>query len=171
MKKTFFAVGLQIAIMILVIIPPYIVRAIGETVYLETEKMDPRSIFRGNFAILGYKAAQGIVSQEMSEESRKFGKPVYVQFTTDRPAKFVSVSLEKPEYEEGRVCIAGRVRGWGGWNPDGSNNESVDFPQIAQFFTTAEEAKAIEDARGENLLAKVKTTKGCNAQLVGMELK
>ncbi|MBU0457934.1 GDYXXLXY domain-containing protein [Patescibacteria group bacterium] len=173
MKKTYIAIGIQLAIMVLVLIPPLLVMATGKVVYLETDKMDPRSMFRGHFAILGYLEAQDVLSKEIADESRRTGKPVYVQFTTDRPAKFVSVGIKKPKLSENTICIIGRARGHEGFGAFSPllDNESVDFPQIAQYFTSKEEAQAVESARGEDLLAKVKVTGGCNAQLVGMELR
>ena len=154
--------------MVLVLIPPLLVQFTGKTLYLETEKMDPRSLFRGHFAILGYQAAQNIVTDAMAEESEKTGKPVYVIVTTDRPAQFVSVSLDRPDLANNQACIVGRVRGWGGWTRE-ENLQSVDFPQIAQYFAPKKEAKAIEGLRGEDLLAKVKVSSRCNAVLVGLE--
>ncbi|MCF7844531.1 MAG: GDYXXLXY domain-containing protein [Kiritimatiellales bacterium] len=171
MKRTFIAIGVQIAIMVLVLVPPVITMLTGTTVYLETDKMDPRAIFRGHFAILGYIEAQDIITQEMARESRNTGKPVYVTFTTDRPAKFVDVGLEKPDLAPGQVCIIGRARGDSGWTrtPNGESMDSVDFPQIAQYFAPKKEAKDIEGMIGEDLLAVVKVTNGCKAVLKGLE--
>lgn len=160
MKRTWLGVVVQVALMVLVLVPPLVVRATGTTVLLETEKMDPRSLFRGHYVILGYQVAQGIVSDEMVAESKKTGKPVYVTVTTDRPGRFVAVGLEKPELEEGQACLTGRVRGWGG---------SVDFPQIAQYFAPKKEAQELERLRGDDLLARVVTTAGCDAVLAGLE--
>lgn len=174
MKATVIAVAVQVLIIALVPIQPLLVRATGTTVYLETEKMDPQALFRGHYAILGYQLAQDVVPAEMAQESHDSGKPVYVTVTTERPARFVAVGLERPELQDGQACIVGRVRGFGslirpesGEQADGV--ESVDFPQIAQYFASPEEARRVEGARGDDLLAKVATSSGCNAQLVGLE--
>ena len=118
---------------------------------------------------------QDVVPAEMVRASKETGKPVYVTVTTERPGRFVAVSLERPELEDGQACIVGRVRGRGslratapGRAAEGSS-QSVDFPQIAQYFASAEEAHRVEGARGSNLLANVATSRGCNAQLVGLE--
>lgn len=169
MKKTFIAVGIHVVIMILVLISPVLLSLTGKVVYLETDKMDPRSLFRGHYAILGYLAAQNVLPKQMAEEARRLGKPVYVTLTTDRPAEFVSVSLERPKLEENQVCIVGRSRGRGGFGARANSFESIDFPQIAQYFAPKKEAKEIETMRGDDLLAKVKTSKKCNAVLVGLE--
>lgn len=170
MKRTFIAIGIQIAIMVLVLVPPLLTLATGTTVYLETDKMDPRSLFRGHFAVLGYLEAQDILPYEMAEESRDTGKPVYVTFTTDRPAQFVAVSLEKPEPAPGQICLIGRARGDRGWRRDGDlTKESVDFPQIAQYFAPKKEAQEIQGMTGENLLAVVRVNSNCKAVLEGLE--
>lgn len=150
----------QTLILLLVMVPPMWVKATGTVVYLETEKMDPRSLFRGDYVILGYRLAQGILSEadQRSPEHRR--KPVYVTVTTDRPARFVRYTFSPPDPEPGQACLVGRVRGWNG---------SVDFPQIAQFFVPEGTGRQIERARGENLLAKVATSSRCNAVLLGLE--
>lgn len=160
-RKTLIAVTVQVAIMVLVLIPPLIVKYTGTAVYLATEKMDPRALFRGDFVILGYKLAQGIIPSAMQQQARETGKPLYVAITTDRPAQFVAVSFERPRLEPGQACIVGRARGHG--------RGSVDFPQIAQYFVPEGEGRQIERQRGENLLAKVATSTRCNAVLLGLE--
>lgn len=45
-KKLMLAVGIQVLVMGLVLVEPLLVRATGTIVYMETEKMDPRSLFR-----------------------------------------------------------------------------------------------------------------------------
>ena len=59
--RTAIAVAIHLTIRALVLAPPLWVRATGTAVYLETRKMDPRSLFRGHYVILGYALAQGIV--------------------------------------------------------------------------------------------------------------
>jgi GDYXXLXY protein len=176
-KATLIAVAVHLTIIAIIPIQPLWVRATGTTVYLETEKMDPRSLFRGHYAILGYQVAQEIVSPEMVQTSKATGKPVYVTVTADRPGRFVSVGLERPDLRADEACIVGRVRGWGslGATPSGEPTappyESVDFPQIAQYFASPEEARRVESARGDALLAKVATSRHCDAQLVGLEAR
>jgi len=165
-KAMKIAVGVQIAILCLVPLQPLIVRATGTVVYLETEKMDPRALFRGDYVILGYQLAQGILSDEMATEADRSGRPVYVTMTTARPAQFVAVSFEKPDLADGQACIEGRARGV--WRARGN---AVDFPQIAQFFVAEGTGRALEQARGDDLLAKVATTGGCKAVLLDLEIR
>jgi hypothetical protein len=175
MRGTLIAVLVQLAIIAIIPVQPLWVRATGTVVYLETEKMDPRSLFRGHYAILGYQLAQEVVSAEMAAASNETGKPVYVTVSTERPGRFVAVSLDRPELRDGEACIIGRVRGWGSLGAMGPEDapeqqpQSVDFPQIAQYFASTEEAQRVESSRGDNLLAKVATSRACNAQLVGLE--
>lgn len=172
LKSTFIAVAVHLLIIGIIPIQPLWVRATGTVVYLETEKMDPRSLFRGHYAILGYQVAQDVVPAEMAAASKESGEPVYITVSTERPGRFVAVSLDRPELRDGEACIIGRVRGWGSLGsreaPE-QQTQSVDFPQIAQYFASAEEAKRVESFRGDNLLAKVATSRACDAQLVGLE--
>lgn len=159
MRRTIIAVGIHLAILVLILLPPLWVRATGTAVFLETEKMDPRALFRGHYVILGYKLAQGVYVHKSGSGPGEDDNVVYVKMTTERPARFVSVSEEPPELQPGEACIVGRKRGWGG---------SVDFPQIAQFFAARDEAQRLERLRGDDLLAEVKTSSGCNAVLLGL---
>lgn len=158
-RRILVAVCIQVFVMGLVLVPPLMVRATGTVVYLETEKMDPRALFRGDYVILGYTLAQNILPQQQASEARRKFIPVFVTMTTDRPARFVAVGFERPQPKEGQVCIVGRSRGQG----------SVDFPQIAQFFVPEGTGHAIEQARGANLLAKVAVSDSCKALLLGLE--
>jgi len=160
-RKTAIAVVVQLAIMILVLVPPLIVRATGSTVYLETEKMDPRALFRGDFVILGYKIAQDILGKEQVK-SLPQSTPVYVTVTTERPGRFVAVGFEKPDLQEGQACLIGRIRGWSG---------AVDFPQIAQYFVPEGTGRVLDSARGEDLLARAAVAGNCKAVLVGLEAR
>ncbi len=159
MRKTVLAVGIHLVIFFLVLIPPLWVRSTGTAVFLETEKTDPRALFRGHYVILGYKLAQGIVPTGSASKPGAGDNVVYVKMTTERPAKFVSVSPQPPELGQGEACIVGRKRGQGG---------AVDFPQIAQFFAARDKAKRLEGLRGEDLLAEVRTNRGCDAVLLGL---
>ena len=156
------AVGIQLAIMVMVLIPPLYVRATGTIVYLETEKMDPRALFRGDHVILGYRIAQGILPKETAQDVARRSRPVYVTVTTERPGRFVAVGFDRPDPGRDQACLVGRIRGWGG---------SVDFPQIAQYFVPEGSGRALEQARGDDLLAKVAVSPGCNAVLLGLEAR
>ena len=177
-RKTLIAVVIQVAAMLWILIPPALLARTGTTAYLETEKMDPRALFRGDYVILGYSQAHGIVPADMAAQAMREHRPVYVTFTTDRPARFVAVSLERPEPAAGRVCIAGRARAPVRPRPRipgprGSETTpepvAVDFPAIAQYFVPEGEGPALEGQVGENLLARVAVNDRCQAVLLGLE--
>jgi len=172
-RKTMIAVAIQLIAMTWVVLPPMVLARTGTVAYLETEKMDPRALFRGDYVILGYKRAQEIVPQEMAQQVMAEGRPVYVTFTTDRPGEFVAVDLERPALSDDQVCLVGRVRVFA-WerreNGRGSRPQyAVDFPQIAQYFVPEGEGRELEQARGEELLARVATNDRCDAVLLGLE--
>ncbi|MCB1762445.1 MAG: GDYXXLXY domain-containing protein [Gammaproteobacteria bacterium] len=158
-RKLMLAVGIQVLVMGLVLVQPLLVRATGTIVFLETEKMDPRSLFRGDYVILGYTLAQNILPADQASEAAGKFTPVYVTVSTERPASFVAVGFEPPQLKPDQACIVGRSRGQG----------SVDFPQIAQYFVPEGTGHAIESARGKDLLAKVATSDNCKAVLLGLE--
>ena len=169
-RKTMIAVAVQLLAMSWVAVPPMVVARTGTVAYLETQKMDPRSLMRGDYVILGYLRAQQIVSPAMARQAAIEGRPVYVTFTTERPGRYVAVSLERPEPAEDQVCIVGRVRRLPSPQQSGQEGSySVDFPQIAQYFVPEGEGRALEAARGEDLLARVAVSARCDAVLLGLE--
>lgn len=161
-RRTLIAVAAQVALMLVGLVSPLAVKTTGTTVFLETQPVDPRALFRGDYVILGYTLGETILSQEMASESRKTGEPIYVTVTTDRPSRFVTASLERPELGKGQVCLIGRTRRFG-------DQRTVDFPQIAQYFVAEGEGREIERRLGENLFAEVKVSGRCNAVLIGLE--
>ena len=158
MNRLLIATLTQTAMMLLVLVGPTWVSLTGKEILLETEKMDPRSLFRGDYVILGYQEAQGILGE--GTQGRR--DPVYVVFSTEQPARYLRHGFEPPtDLADNEACIVGRTRGW---------SESVDFPQIAQYFVPEGTGRALEDARGDNLLARVKTSDGCKAVLLELVL-
>jgi uncharacterized membrane-anchored protein len=161
-SKTLIAVVAQVALMLVGLVSPLAVKTTGTTVYLETQPVDPRALFRGDYVTLGYAVGETNLSQQMATESRQTGDPIYVTITTDRPSRFVSASLERPALQTGQLCLIGRTRRFG-------DQRTVDFPQIAQYFVAEGEGREIERNLGGDLLAEVKVTARCNAVLVGLQ--
>ena len=157
--RIWLAVAVQVLIMALVLVQPMMVSRNGDISFLETEKMDPRSLFRGDYVILGYTLAQDILSDAQRRGINQ-GQAVYVTITHQRPAQFVAVGLDKPALTEGQACLVGRAR---------RGSASVDFPQIAQYFVPEGEGRELERARGRDLLARVASNADCKAVLLGLE--
>lgn len=161
-RKLLIAIVLQIVLMLAGLVAPLAVKTTGTTVYLETVPIDPRALFRGDYVTLGYAVGQTVTTAGLTRDSHKTGKPVFVTITTDRPAQFVAASLERPDLEPGQACLRGRLRRFGTGN-------TVDFPQIGQYFVPEGEGREIERQLGTGLLAEVKISGRCNAVLVGLE--
>jgi len=153
------AIAVQVLVMGLVLVQPLMIRSSGTVSFLETGKMDPRALLRGDYVILGYTLAQGILTDTQQRGIRR-GEAVYVTISTTRPARFIAVGMSRPELSEGQACLVGRARGRGG---------SVDFPQIAQFFVPEGRGRQLERARGRGLLARVASNRDCKAVLLGLE--
>jgi len=163
-NKIRIAVAVQVVLMLAGLVSPLLVRATGTTAYLETRPVDPRALFRGDYVILRYAVGVGILGAEDARQAAERGKPLYVTITTDRPARFVKVGLERPDLQDGQTCLIGKVR-----RADGQ--ASVDFPQVAQYFVAEGEGHEIESKLGEDQLAVVKSGRRCNAVLIGLETR
>lgn len=160
--KIQIAVAVQVVLMLAGLVSPLLVRATGTTAYLETRPVDPRAMFRGDYVILSYAVGEGVVGAETARQATEKGKPLYVTITTDRPARVVNVGFERPRLQEGEACLIGRVL-------RSQGQATVDFPQVAQYFVAEGEGRDIESQLGEELWAVVKTSRRCNAVLVGVK--
>ncbi|MBN2374339.1 GDYXXLXY domain-containing protein [bacterium] len=78
------------------------VLATGNTVYIRTEPVDPRDMFRGDYVQLQYEISSipiDMVPEQDREEMQKRHSRVYLAFTTDRRSIIqpLHLSLKKPE--------------------------------------------------------------------------
>ena len=162
-KPLKIALAIQVLIMLSVLIPPVITKFIGTEVYLETERVDPRALFRGDYVILSYPIGNN-VPLEIAEKALAEGGLVYITVSLDKPAKFIEASLEKPSLGQGEACIAARVDEYMRWGKE----VSLSFPQISQFFVPEGTGRDIENDLN-TMAAKIATTKSCNAVLLDLD--
>lgn len=176
-KSLLFAIGLQAVIMVTVLIPPVITMKTGDTVYLRTQRIDPRSLFRGDYVILDYPIGNN-VELELASQAFDAGKPIYITVTHDRPAQFVSASLERPVLSEGQSCLVARATENVQWQFDtdprlaggeGLRQSWVRFPQIAQYFVEEGTGKDIEEDLND-MVAEIKVNSRCKAVVSDLEL-
>lgn len=161
-RRIGIAVLIQLTLMVIGLVPPLIVRSTGTVLYLETEPVDPRALFRGDYVILGYPLGREAGASPVSGAAGQAGDLVYVTVTNDRPARFIAASTERPELGAGQSCLKGRAV---------AGRSTVVFPQITQLFVPEGTGREIERRRGTNLLAKVAASRSCDAVLLGVEAR
>lgn len=162
-KSLKIALAIQVLIMVCVLVPPLLTKATGTEVFLETERVDPRALFRGDYVILSYPI-RNEVPRSLVQEAYENGDIIYVTVTTDKPAKYIGASLSRPSLAPGQACLAARADEAFRWNPEAR----VTFPQIAQFFVPEGTGKAIEQNL-DTMIATAVTTKSCNAVLLDLD--
>lgn len=134
----------------------------GTEIRLRTTPVDPRSMFRGNYAQLRYEISS-IAGDELAEVKIRSGEVVYVRLkpSDDGTYEYNGVGLKKPE---GGVFIRGRITDpWGRGSP-------VRYG-IEAFFAPEDKARAIEDKLRENAVAVVMVTRGGRAALKAVEAR
>jgi len=108
----------------------------GEPVQLALEPVDPRSLFRGNYARLAYAVSNLDGDEVVGERDWKRGQVIYVSLALEGDYhEAISVSHEPPS--EG-LFIQGRVR-----HAD-SQRIRVDYNGINAYFAPKEKALALE---------------------------
>ncbi|WP_237068230.1 GDYXXLXY domain-containing protein [Microbulbifer guangxiensis] len=112
----------------------------GQEIQMETTPVDPRSLFRGNYARLQYAISELGADQFDTDRPLRNGEEVYVRLVPGKNGlyRYAGVSLDKPD--EG-VFLRGRVSGqW--WRSEG-NVYRIRYG-IEAFFAPKERALALE---------------------------
>lgn len=135
--------------------------ATGIPVQLETQPVDPRSLFRGDYVRLNYKISSFTVHQYPNLEGVKRGDPIYVSLKRkDEYWEPKAVSLFPPEWD-GELILRGEVdrvgRQW--------NRETRSYDEVIQvwvrygienYFVPEGEGRAIERPKaGEKISIEV----------------
>ncbi|KUJ80260.1 MULTISPECIES: GDYXXLXY domain-containing protein [Microbulbifer] len=133
----------------------------GQEIRIETIPVDPRSLFRGNYARLQYAFSEldtGVFGQDRPLRN---GEVVYVSLTPDKQGlyRFAGASLQEPE--DG-VFLRGRVSGqW--WRREG-NVYRIRYG-IEAFFAPKERALALESELREGGVAVLRVSASGRARL------
>lgn len=111
----------------------------GTEIRVKTVPVDPRSLFRGNYARLRYEISQLPVS-EFPDKDLRNGEVVYVVLRLGKSGlyEFDRVTLDKPE---SGVFLRGRISGR--WYEDGSTSNRIKYG-IEAYFAPKEKALGLE---------------------------
>ncbi len=150
-RRHVLAVAVSITAMLIALAPPLWVRTTGTDVALALRPVDPLSLFRGNYVDLNYDI------DATADSTTPDGNIVFVVFDDSRPARVVDVTESAPDLDSGQTCVRGRS--------DGGN---IGFPELEQFFVTADEGRVFERDL-DDMVGIVRTTGSCRAILVAIE--
>lgn len=145
----------------------------GTEIRVKTTPVDPRSLFRGNYAMLRYdisriKASefavhQGVAAQaeEASWQAKlRMGERVYVQLQPGANGLYEFAGVQLTEPAEG-TFLRGRVRGYSG----GEQAEYHVEYGIEAFFAPKEKALALERQLSRGGVAVLKVTSSGTVRL------
>ena len=156
-RRTLFLAGLLFELIAVfgLFLPYVLLLRNGTEVTLRTVPIDPRSIFRGDYVILGYEAGEGL---PMSDT---YGQPVYVVLEKIGDVyERVRFSDTKPELSAGQICLLGRTE-----------YQRATFPDIAQYFVQEGTGTEWEQARNAHrLLVDAVVNEDCKAAIKGLRL-
>lgn len=146
-KKISIAIAVVIVMQILVLAGEYLGAVyplwVGQEVKLKTVPIDPRSMFRGNYARLNYAISQVFVTDQTIHLKPRFGEIIYVSLKENEEGihELSGASFNKPK---SGLYIRGRVNDR--WVT--GNKYRVKYG-IEAFFAPKEKALALEkDLRG-----------------------
>jgi uncharacterized membrane-anchored protein len=144
-NKRLFGLSLAIAFQFFILTGMYVLAAMplwtGVEIKVRTEPVDPRSMFRGNYARLDYKFSQ-IKSRHFPEkEELRNGEKIYVTLKVNAKGfyEFSSVSLSQPD---SGLYLSGRIKNGVHWG-EGEGHYRVKYG-IEAFFAPKKKALALE---------------------------
>ncbi len=156
-RRTLFLIGLLFHLIAIfgLFIPYVLLMRSGTMIALKTTPIDPLSLLRGQYVMLGYQAGDGLpvnIESSVVYAVLKKGTDGFYQrtrFTTD-----------KPTLSEGEVCLRGVPQ----------YNRAV-FPDIAQYFVEEGLGPELEQARNaRRLYVDVVVDPNCRALIRGIRL-
>jgi len=132
----------------------------GQEVRLKTVPIDPRSLFRGNYARLRYEISEIPGADINKERTPRNGEVIYVGLKAgeDGVCSYSGASLERPE--DG-MYIRGRIQTW---RPHRSETYQVEYG-IEAFFAPKEKALKLEKNLRSQGIAKVMLARNGKAAL------
>ncbi|MCO1334409.1 GDYXXLXY domain-containing protein [Microbulbifer sp. OS29] len=133
----------------------------GQPILVKTVPVDPRSLFRGNYAQLSYPFSLLDKSLFNNRHALRQGEVVYVglQKKDSGLYDFASVSLEKPH---SGVFLKGRIASLGVWGA--TDKYRVDYG-IEAYFAPKEKALALEEQLRIGAVAELMVTKNGQVSL------
>lgn len=93
------AIALQLAVLLMEYSSAVYPLITGQEVRLKVIPIDPRSLFRGNYARLNYEISRINLSGQALDRKPRKNEPVYVKLTQDNEGYYIadSVSLTRPK--------------------------------------------------------------------------
>ncbi|HLD71227.1 MAG TPA: GDYXXLXY domain-containing protein [Candidatus Peribacteraceae bacterium] len=156
-RRVLFLVGLLFELVAVfgLFVPYVMLQETGTPVTLRTVPVDPRSIFRGDYVVLGYQVGDDLPVTD------DYNKPIWITLEKkDDVYVRVHYGDEKPVLEPGQLCLLGR-----------RNYERADFPDISQYFVPEGTGLEIEQARNyHRLLVDAVVNDDCRAVITGLRL-
>lgn len=157
------AIAIQVLILVGVVISATLPLVSGIDIAVRTRPVDPRDLFRGNYAQLSYDFSRVPLQELESTAPLRTGEVVYVSLRQSRDGlhEFAAASLEQPEDD---VFLRGRVEYVMG------DQVSVLYG-IEAFFAPKETALALEQTLRERAVARLAVSGSGRARIraVGAE--
>ncbi len=154
---------LQTGILAMIYINAHIPLWTGKPIVLKTRPVDPRSLFRGNYALLSYDISRIPAKEINALRTPRSNERVYVRLTPgpDQVYTYQGLSFEKPE---SGIFIRGRIQDHG-QRTTGSYRIRYG---IEAFFAPKEKALALEKQLRTSAVARIYLTDSGKSALEGI---
>lgn len=138
-------VTLQVVVLVFMIAKKQWTLNSGQVIELETEPIDPRSLFRGDYVRLNYTIS-ALISTDLGgdDEFAKFDRVYVVMTPGEHYWEPVSIHRTRPDVGQGQLAIKGEVTGPSGWACE--NCLSVRYG-IENYFVPEGEGRDLEQPK------------------------
>lgn len=141
-------------------------RWFGQAVQLTVEPVDPRSLFRGNYAQLRYQIGEVQLPSDETVLNVRAGERVYVSLVEDGQGRWQAQDVHFEPPDSG-LFIRGRIRYWPG---DTGTSVTLHIRYgIEAYFLPRDKALALEDELRSGGVATVMIAPDGKAALLGVE--
>lgn len=163
-KYAAIALLLAVAFQFLVLIGMYVLSEMpfwtGKEIHIKTMPVDPRSLFRGNYARLNYDLSTISTESFNDHQALRHGEVVYVNLQETKAGlyEYSGASLIEPD---SGIFLKGRIQ-----NKRFNSNQQVNVKYgIEAFFAPKEKALKLEKTLRNNAVAILMVSKGGKARL------
>lgn len=168
-RRTGFLVGILFELLAIfgLFVPYVLLTSSGTDITLRTVPIDPRSVFRGDYVILGYEAGANVPYAQLADEKNELPASAYVILEKKGDLyERVAVSRSQPSLREGQVCLRATVQPI--WS-DVPQPVTLTFPDIGQYFVEEDLGREFESARNAHrLLVNASVSPSCAAVVKGV---
>ena len=151
---------LQTALLLWIVVDRIRLLTTGQEIVLQTEPVDPRSLFQGDYVILSYSISQIPLKDIAVDRQLDDGDEIYVTLVPNGDTwKPIAIHHQRPDLTDGQAALKGRVDYV--WQDREGETPGTDCPEcmtaqisygLESYFVPEGTGRQLEEFRNERAL-------------------